>query len=101
MDEILHHFETMGNRLLLAFYRAIIIPGFLRWCEADFVHPQYHSGREAHGQNCSLNRHLFLFSESPVVFQVLAFCEGIVQGYRVRESPTFAHAISKETARQV
>ena len=22
-------------------YRGIIIPGILRWCEMDFVHPQY------------------------------------------------------------
>ena len=30
MVEILHHFETRA-----------IFPGFLRWCEMDFVHPQY------------------------------------------------------------
>ena len=38
MDEILHHFET-GNHCLLGIYKIIINPGFLRWCEMDFVGP--------------------------------------------------------------
>ena len=34
MDEIPHHFETMGNHCLLTFAGE-------SWCEMDFVHPQY------------------------------------------------------------
>ena len=44
MDEILHQLETMGNHCSLAFIgicRGFIIPGFFRWCEMNFVHPQY------------------------------------------------------------
>ena len=46
MDGILHRFETMRNHDLLVVAGAIIIPGFLRWCEMDFVPPQYisHAG---------------------------------------------------------
>ena len=29
------------NQLFDDIYRGIIIPGFLRWCEMDFVHPQW------------------------------------------------------------
>ena len=32
-----------GKPLFVAIYREHIIPGFLRWCETDFVHPQYGS----------------------------------------------------------
>ena len=28
------------KQLLAGIYRGIIIPGFFRWCEMDFVHPQ-------------------------------------------------------------
>ena len=41
MDEILHHLETIKKPLFMGIYRGFIIPGFLRWCEMDFVHPQY------------------------------------------------------------
>ena len=34
-----HHLETMGNHYDI--YRGIVILGLLRWCEMDFVHPQY------------------------------------------------------------
>ena len=34
-----HHFETMGNPNVYFFYKEIVISGFLRWCEMDFVHP--------------------------------------------------------------
>ena len=27
--------------MFVGIYKGIIIPGFLRWCEMDFVHPQY------------------------------------------------------------
>ena len=27
--------------LFIGIYRGLILPGFLRWCEMDFVHPQY------------------------------------------------------------
>ena len=27
--------------LFVGIYRGIIIPGFLRWCKLDFVHPQF------------------------------------------------------------
>ena len=37
MDELLHHFETMGNHCFIGIYRMSVIPGFLRWCEMDFV----------------------------------------------------------------
>ena len=30
-----------GNPLFAGIYRGIIIPGFLRWCGMDFIHPQY------------------------------------------------------------
>ena len=30
-----------GKPLFVGIYREIMIPGFLRWCEMDFVHPQY------------------------------------------------------------
>ena len=33
--------DTHGNPLCIGIYRGIIIPRFLRWCEMDFVHPQY------------------------------------------------------------
>ena len=39
MDEVLHHFETMGSHCLLVFTGESFIPGFLRWCNI-FVHPQ-------------------------------------------------------------
>ena len=32
---------TCCTTLKPCIYRGIIIPGFLRWCEIDFVHPQY------------------------------------------------------------
>ena len=39
MDEIRsHHFETMSNQYLLVFTEPSIMPGFLRWCEMDFLH---------------------------------------------------------------
>ena len=38
MDEILHHFETIGNYRLLAFYRGSINLGFLRWCRISSIH---------------------------------------------------------------
>ena len=39
MDEILHHFETMGNQCLLVFTgTGISIPGFLRWCRISSIH---------------------------------------------------------------
>ena len=41
MDKILHHFESMGNHYMLVFTGGIILPGFLGWCEMDFVHPQH------------------------------------------------------------
>ena len=41
MNEILHHFETMGSHCWLVFTGESFIPGFLEWCEMDFVHPQY------------------------------------------------------------
>ena len=37
MDEILHHFEAMGNHLFVGFYRGIIILRLLRWFEMDFA----------------------------------------------------------------
>ena len=40
---ISHHFETMVEPIV-GIYKGIIISdisGFLRWCEMDFVHPQY------------------------------------------------------------
>ena len=42
MDEIhSHHFETMAETItFVGIHGRIIIPG-LRWCEMDFVHPQY------------------------------------------------------------
>ena len=52
-----HHFETMVIHCFLGIYRGIIIPGFLRWCEMDCVHPQ----------NCSEDGHassLFLSQNS-------------------------------------
>ena len=39
MDETLHHFETLGNHSYLQENHQK--PGFLRWCEMDFVHPHY------------------------------------------------------------
>ena len=49
VDEILHHVvEIMENHFLLhGICRGIIIPGFLRWWEMDFVHPQYDWARRA------------------------------------------------------
>ena len=41
MDKILHHLGTMGNRCSSVSTRVSSFPGFLRWCESDFVHPQY------------------------------------------------------------
>ena len=38
MDEILHHFETMGHHCLLVFVGGIILPGFLRWCRTSLIH---------------------------------------------------------------
>ena len=38
MDEILHHFETMGNHCLLVFTREASFQGVLGG--EDFVHPQ-------------------------------------------------------------
>ena len=38
MDEILHHFETMGKPLFVGIYKGILIPGFLRWCRVSFIH---------------------------------------------------------------
>ena len=31
---------THGKPLLVGIYKRIIVPGFLRWCEMNFVHPQ-------------------------------------------------------------
>ena len=39
MGATLHHLETMG--IVYWYLQGIIIPGFLRWCEMDFVDPQY------------------------------------------------------------
>ena len=39
MDEILHHYETMGNHLLLVFTRESSFQGFLSG--AGFCPPQY------------------------------------------------------------
>ena len=38
-----HRFETMVETAVVCWYLrwGIIIPRFLRWCEMDFVHPQY------------------------------------------------------------
>ena len=38
MDEILHHFETMGNHNLLVFTGNQSIPGLLRWCKILSIH---------------------------------------------------------------
>ena len=38
MDEILHHFETMGNHLFVDIDRGIIILGLLRWCRISSTH---------------------------------------------------------------
>ena len=36
-----HHLETMVETItFVGIYRGINIPGFLSWCEMDFVHPQ-------------------------------------------------------------
>ena len=40
MDEILHQLEAMGKTKSVGIYKGIMIPGFLRWCEMDFVQPQ-------------------------------------------------------------
>ena len=43
MDEILHHLETMVETIVCWYLQGNQQkPGFLRWCEMDFVHPQYH-----------------------------------------------------------
>ena len=34
-----YHFDTMVETIT-CFYRRMIVPGFLRHCEMDFVHPQ-------------------------------------------------------------
>ena len=42
MDEI--RFAPLGNHgqpLIVGIYRETITLGFARWCEIDFVHPQY------------------------------------------------------------
>ena len=39
MDKILHHFETIGNKLFVGVCRGIIIRG-LFWVVQDLVHPQ-------------------------------------------------------------
>ena len=36
-----HHYETIGNHCALEFTGASSVPGFFRWCEMDFVHPEY------------------------------------------------------------
>ena len=38
---ISHHFEIIANHDVHWYLQGIIIPGFLRRCEMDFVHPQY------------------------------------------------------------
>ena len=38
-NSISHHFETIDNHFD-GTYGGISMPGFLRWCEMDFVHPQ-------------------------------------------------------------
>ena len=36
------HFEAMVETMtFVSIYRGMITPGLLRWCELDFVHPQY------------------------------------------------------------
>ena len=32
-------FGNHGKPVFVGIYQGIIIPGFLRWCEMDFVHP--------------------------------------------------------------
>ena len=44
MDKILQQVKAMGKRLFVGIYKGIIIPWFLRWCEMDFVRPQYGGG---------------------------------------------------------
>ena len=45
MDEILHHFEAMGNHCLLVFTGNQTIPGLLRWCRILSIHPMNASAR--------------------------------------------------------
>ena len=33
-----------GKPFFVGIHREIILPGFLSWCEMDFVHPQYYLG---------------------------------------------------------
>ena len=41
--------------LFVGILRGIIVPGFLRWCEMDFVHPQYVKGMFINNtQKCNL-----------------------------------------------
>ena len=38
----MHHFETVGAILFVKYFRRNqTLPGFLRWSDMDFVHPQY------------------------------------------------------------
>ena len=45
--KIRHHFETMGNYNVRWFLQGNHHSRFFRWCETDFVHPQY-----GHGSKC-------------------------------------------------
>ena len=36
-DETLHHLSNHETPLFVGIYQGISIPGFLRWCEMDFV----------------------------------------------------------------
>ena len=62
--------ETMG---LLAFTR--VIPGFLRWCEMDFVHPHYGcQGPDSLNVNMVPKRSSFLAPNTP--YLLVAFIAG-------------------------
>ena len=55
MHEILHHFEAM---LFVGIDRGIIIQGLLRWCEMDFVHPQYEpKEQDPNGRRSNMSWH--------------------------------------------
>ena len=56
MDEILHHFETMGS-WFVGIYRGSIIPGLLKVVQ-EFVHPQYvvNSSKLQKNMSASLHR---------------------------------------------
>ena len=44
MDEILHHFEAMGNHLFVGIDRGIIILGLRRWCRILSTHSSFGDG---------------------------------------------------------